>query len=236
MRPRYLLAICSLLIFAAACAPASSELTEQQSTDSVAVADRTYNEEDDHPDEDTDENASEESEHADQDMEKNGHGDDGQHREHGAHEHGVATLTIAWSGSEMAIDLQTPSYNVLGFEYTPATDEEKALLVERLAVLEAGDLLQPNPDAECMLVSADIQTDLAEEDHDEDGHDEDQAHSDIDVSYDLVCQQLDNMTSVDASALFAQFPNFEDINVQWISDTQQSAADLTPDSPVLLFK
>ena len=136
----------------------------------------------------------------------------------------------------MAIDLQTPSYNVLGFEYTPATDEEKALLVERLAVLEAGDLLQPTQTQNVCsfrLISRPI---LLKRIMMKTAMTKIQAHSDIDVSYDLVCQQLDNMTSVDASALFAQFPNFEDINVQWISDTQQSAADLTPDSPVLLFK
>ncbi|MEZ4728594.1 MAG: DUF2796 domain-containing protein [Caldilineaceae bacterium] len=317
------------------------------------------------------------------------HEDDAEHREHGAHVHGAAALMIAWSGSEMAIDLETPAYNVLGFEYTPTSDEEKALLAESVAALEAGDLLLVNSDAECTVVSADVQTTLSEEAHTEEhGHDEEKSpvehackhlaegpevavtaaadmantaavtgthirldvtlaagegylaytaeeageyifyadsaitltlqpadgepiqpettlaaealadcpgfiaaytfdlaagdnilaitnadastessivrlvveavggehehgehehaddeeghaeevHSDIDVAYNLTCQQPENIASLDAGALFARFPNFADIEVQWVSDTQQSAAELTPENPMLSFE
>ena len=165
---------------------------------------------------------------------------------------------------DVAIDLETPAYNILGFEYAPTSDEEKALLEESVAALEAGELLVLNPDAECTLVSATVQTTLAEEDLQKEGHDSDgegheeegidtdeeshdeedsdeekhdeQTHSDIDVSYNIECQAAENLESLDASNLFAQFPNFEDIQVQWISDTEQSAADLTPNETLLVFK
>ncbi|MEZ4705714.1 MAG: DUF2796 domain-containing protein [Caldilineaceae bacterium] len=236
--------------FAAACAPAALETAESQSADAAAASETAHEEEDDHSAEDAAEHEHEEGDHSEEAAAGHEHEGEGEHRELGAHEHGAAALMIAWSGNEMAIDLQTPAYNVLGFEYAPTSDEEKAALAESVAALEAGTLLQFSPDAECTLVSASVQTGFSEEahneeghseeGHDEEGHDEEahsaETHSDIDVSYNLTCQQPENIASLDASALFAQFPNFEEIEVQWVSDTQQSAAHLTPDNPVLSFE
>lgn len=239
---RYLLTSCLLVMFVSACAPASADLDQVQSTDSAAASETAHAEEDEHGAEDADEHGVEGREHHDEATEEQGHEDEDEHREHSAHEHGVAELTVAWSGEEMAIDLQTPAYNVVGFEDVPTTDAEKVLLAESVAALEAGDLLQPNPEAECLLVSAHVHTGLSEEAHvdeedeeDEDGHDTD-SHSDIDVSYNLTCGQPDMIATLDASALFAHFSNFENIQVQWVSDTQQSATTLTPDNPVLSFE
>lgn len=167
------------------------------------------------------------------------HEADEEHREHGAHEHGAAELMIAWSGNELAIDLETPAYNVFGFEYAPKTDAEKALVDESVAALEAGDLLQFSPDANCTLTSAKIETKLAEEAHEEEeeGHEaEEETHSDIDVSYNIQCQHPDKLESLDVSKLFDQFPNFESLRAQWVSDTAQSAKDLTPDDSILSFE
>ena len=270
---RYRLLIGVLSVFAtasaAACVPTTSNTIESQTTDVATVSEAADEAEDEHNTRDTDD-----------------HEGEGGRRELGAHEHGAAALMIAWSGSDVAIDLQTPSYNVLGFEYTPTSNEEKALLMESVSALEAGGLLLLSSDAGCTLVSASVQTTLleeshgeeehdedghdsdegdhgeeghdedghdsdeeahGEEDHDEDGHDSDEedhgeeghseaVHSDIDVSYNLECQAPENIVELDASELFVQFPNFEGIQVQWVSDTQQSAADLTPDNPVLQFK
>ncbi|MEM7125355.1 MAG: DUF2796 domain-containing protein [Chloroflexota bacterium] len=309
MMLRYLLVTCFLIIFAVACAPVALDTAEPQTADSAESSDMAQEAEEEHSDEDADEHG-EEGDHSDEEeSDEHGHDGDGERRELGAHEHGVAELMIAWSGNDVAIDLQTPAFNVLGFEYEPTSDEEKALMAESVAALEAGGLLQLSPEAGCTLVSATVQTAYSEEGHDEEshseeghdedaeghdgeghdedaeghsdeeghdedgeghsdeeghdedaeghdgeghdedaeghdgeghgeeGHDEDdhseEVHSDIDVSYNLECQQPENLASVDASALFAQFPNFEDIDVQWISDTQQSAGELTPDNPTL---
>ena len=215
---RTFLTVLLLPIFVVACAPASTDTAPQPAAASEAAADA----ENDHEDDD---HGVEESEHGDTDVEEHEHEDEGEHREHGAHEHGAAELTIAWSGNEMAIDLQTPAHNVLGFEYAPATDAEKASLEESIAALEAGDLLQLDPEADCAVTSAMVETAMAEEahhephggdehseesaDHEGEDHDE-EVHSDIDVAYNLVCQQPDQISTLDASALFAQFPNFEE--------------------------
>lgn len=221
---RYLLLLGLALALAVACSPSPSEdaNVQRQETDEMA-AEATESEDDHDGDHDeTDEHGEDEDEDA--------------HREHGAHEHGVATLTIAWSGSELAIDLETPAYNVLGFEYAPSSEEEQRLLNESVAALETGDLLQLSPEAGCSLTSAVVETALTEEAHEDDEHEAEESHSDINVAYGVQCQNPDELESLDASALFTRFPNFEALQVQWISDTQQSADELTPDNPFVSFR
>ena len=231
-----------LLIVATACAPAASEATVPQPAENEEMSADEH--EDDHDDEHDDDHNDDHGEEHDEEDEHNEHGEvedhdehgeDEEHREHGAHEHGAAILTIAWSGNELAIDLETPAYNVVGFEYAPTSDEEKALLDESVVALESGDLLQFSPEAECTVTSTVVQTELDEEAHEEAGEDE-ETHSDIDIAYAVTCQNPDDLESLDASALFAHFPNFEALQVQWISDTQQSAAELTPDDTVVSLR
>ena len=255
--PRKLLLICLISVLAIACAPTTSETDNRQTEDSTEATDSAHEEEEthaedehdaeDHHDEgehDADEHHDEDEHDADEHHDEDEHSAD-EHRELGAHEHGAAELTVALSGNEVAINLQTPAFNVLGFEYAPTSDAEKGLLEESVAVLEAGSLMQMNSDAQCTLTSATIQVDIADEEHEDEEYEdeehsddahEEETHSDIDVSYTLDCQQPDIIESLDASALFEQFPNFEGIAVQWISDTQQSAANLTPEDPLLMFK
>lgn len=216
---RYLLIIGLLLMAATACSPTTTEATEPQPTESEEVSGEEHEQEDDHDEEHDEE-----------------HAEDEDYREHGAHEHGAAALTIAWSGNELAIDLETPAFNVLGFEYAPSSEEEIALLDESVAVLEAGeDLFQLSPEAECTFTSADVHAEMSETEHEE-GEDEEETHSDIDVAYTVQCQNPDDLESLDASGLFDHFPNFEALQVQWVSDTQQSATELTSDNPVVSFR
>ncbi|MCP5098889.1 MAG: DUF2796 domain-containing protein [Chloroflexi bacterium] len=219
---KYFLLMGLLLISAAACTTTAAEETTPQIIESEEAHEDEHDE-DNHDDE---------------------HESDEAFRDHDAHEHGAAELMIAWSGNELAIDLQTPAYNVLGFEYAPASDAEKALLEERVEILEAGTLLQFSPDANCTLIAASVETELDEEHEDthedkeaeHEEHEDDEVHSDIAASYNVQCEQPDKLESLDVSKLFSQFPNFEDLRAQWISDTAQSAKALTADDPVLTLK
>ena len=181
-----------------------------------------------------------EADHDDEDHRDEDHDEEHERRELGAHEHGAAELTIAIVGGEIAIDLQTPAFNVLGFEYAPVSEEEKTLLSESVAALAAGNLLQLDPSAGCTLVEADVDSELLGDDHGDEEHaDEDhgdEVHNDMTAAYLFICEQGDEVRSLDASPLFARFPNFEAIRVQWLSETQQSAATLSPEEPVLSFE
>lgn len=220
---RYWLIFCLLLIVSTACSTATSESTEPQSAESGEVADNEHA--DEHNEHDEHNNEHDEHEHD----------EDDDYREHGAHEHRAASLTIAWSGNELAIDLATPAFNVLGFEYAPTSEEDKALLEESVAALEAGDLLQLSSGADCTITSAEVHAEMSEE-ADTPEEDPEETHSDIDVAYTIQCQNPDDLDSLDASGLFDRFPNFAVLQVQWISDTQQSATELTADDPVVSLR
>lgn len=239
---KYILLISLLLVASVACtAPSPQPQTMAQETQEPEHDDHS----DDHDDHDGDDhdNDHDGDDHDEDSEEHSDDHDEEDHREHEAHEHGAAELMIAWSGNELAIDLQSPAYNVLGFEYTPSTDAEKTLLDESISTLEGGEFLQFSPDASCTIVSAAVETELTEEAHEgeevseaHEGEEDEETHSDIDVTYNIQCEQPDNLDSLDVSMLFAQFPNFEDLRVQWISDAEQSAASLTPNNSLISFK
>jgi hypothetical protein len=218
---RHLYLICLLFGVTAACTTTTQEPTSSQLTEIEEITE----EEEEHE---------AEAEHDPEDE----HEEDGNQREHGAHEHGIADLTIAWSGNELAIDLQTPAYNILGFEHIPDSEAEQELLEESLATLQEGSLLLIlASDADCAVTEATVHTDLLEEEHTVKETDtQEEAHSDIEVAYHIQCQEPGKIESLDTSELFAHFPNFEQLHAQWVSDTQQSAKNLTPADPLLSFK
>lgn len=77
----------------------------------------------------------------------------------GAHEHGVAELSVAWSEGDVIIDLISPTYNIFGFEHEPSTDEELALVAERTDALSEPGVLTINAEAGCDLAD-DVVTEL----------------------------------------------------------------------------
>ena len=57
-------------------------------------------------------------------------------RELGSHEHGHGTFNVAIDGKTVAIELIAPGADIVGFEHTPKTDEQKAKLAAAKAALE----------------------------------------------------------------------------------------------------
>ncbi len=98
-------------------------------------------------------------------------------REHGAHEHGAATIDVVLDGGALYVDLDSPADNLLGFEHAPSTDEQRDVVARVRELLESGELLVPDAAAGCALVSANVSMDFEEvegghaDEHDDD-HDE----------------------------------------------------------------
>jgi hypothetical protein len=223
---RYFLILIFLLFGAAACSPAASNVAEPPTSET----DETTNDE---PGPEADAEHESDDEHEEE-------GDE--HREHGAHEHGAATLTVAWSGNEMEVELDTPAFNLFGFEYEPSTDEDVQIVEEAVHDLKSGGLLIINAEASCHQSNADITTawDHEGEHADEAGpedadhvNEEGETHSDVQAAFSLVCDSPDDIRSLDLSPLFNRFPNLAELEAQWISDTGQSGAELTAESPQL---
>ncbi len=207
----------------------------EATTTTVADADESdddhSDEADDHGDDDHDDDHSDE----DDDHGNDDHDDDGDHDDHddhddedgssgglGAHEHGVAELSLAWSDAEVVIDLISPTYNIFGFEQEASTDEERALVADRTEALTQPGVIALNEEAGCELVG-DASTELEYEG----------SHAEITASWLFDCENLDEIQQLDLTALFAEFPNLEDVDAQWASPSGQSAGELSPSSTVL---
>jgi len=70
---------------------------------------------------------------------------------HNAHQHGVATLTLAQEGPMLEAMLDSPMVNLLGFEHVPANASELAQLKNMQQWLAAGDWLLLPEAAGCRL-------------------------------------------------------------------------------------
>lgn len=140
----------------------------------------------------------------------------------GAHVHGTAQLDIAIEGEQLYVAVQSPAGDLLGFEHSPTTDPQKRKLAETVKLLE-----NPEPlfALDCAIDEAKVESPLL--DHASEEH---AGHADINVRYQLYCENIELLTELDASGWFKHFPGTERIQVQLISDIsqQQSAAQLTP--------
>lgn len=167
---------------------------------------------------------------------------DEEHRQHGAHVHGVAQLNIALEGRVLEIELESPAMNLVGFEHAPTNEAEHAQLENVLAQLRRGESLFVLPAvAACRLEEAEISTGGTHHGHDEEAHHHESAeadageqHSDISAHYHFVCDSPAQLTGIDVK-LFERFQATEVLDVQYIGPTGQRAARLTHDNPQLRF-
>lgn len=107
-------------------------------------------------------------------------------RQLGAHAHGAAQLTLAAENQTLAVSLDTPAYNLVGFEQAPATDAQRDQVASALAILARADAVLDLPAAaECTLTEQAVDADAwsaieAHDEHEDDHHDEhaDEHHDD----------------------------------------------------------
>jgi len=195
-------------------------------------ADEEHDGDEDHADdkEHADEEHADHADHADEDHHEDDHGDD-DHDDHDdssggfdAHVHGSAELFVAWSGSDVVVDLISPANNIFGFENEPSTDEEQSVAAERTEALTAPGVIAFNSEAGCNLDA--VASDVAFEG----------SHAEISASWMFACANPDAINELDTGALFSEFPGLLDIDAQWASESRQSASELSPSSTVLRFE
>ncbi|WP_425056889.1 DUF2796 domain-containing protein [Pseudomonas abyssi] len=187
--------------------------------------------------------------------------EDHDHHQHGsldAHEHGVASLNLVVDGNQVSLELDSPAANLVGFEYQPSTDEDRATVARVKAALEQADgLFTLTAAADCQLQQVELDSPLfaahdheehEHEDHDHDEHDADDhahdgehehehehehgEHADIEGRFDYVCaapEQLEALTL----PLFNDYPAMQRIQVQAITASGQHGAVLTAEQPTL---
>jgi len=171
------------------------------------------------------------------------------HREHGAHEHGVGSLTLALDGKEMEIELESPAANLVGFEHAPKDDSQRAGLERAVALLKDGERLFSFPKAAgCRLTAASVSSSLLGHEPAEKADHEDhkahaeapsaaaehESHADLDADYRFECTHPDKIDQVEVG-LFAAFPATERLNVQYVTARGQGGAELTKAQPRIVF-
>ena len=183
-----------------------------------------------------------------------------EHRQHGAHEHGVGKINIAQEGKEIHIELDSPAANIVGFEHIPKTELDRDSLTKALALLKNGTRLFLFPDAaECNLVDTDVATPLKEHENGEEAHHAEDAlqqderehtegphvheegyehqgetHADITATWRFSCTHPEALDQVRVQ-LFEAFPMTERLQVQFITGKRQGAAELNASQPTLRF-
>ncbi len=196
--------------------------------------------------------------------EKHEHEHDREKRQHEAHVHGIASLNLALEGQEVHVELDSPAANIVGFEHAPSSEADHAELDKAVATLkDAGQLFRFDSEAGCRLEKAEVASALLDEKHNEHaddhahekkeahGHDdhkheqhgheehgheehEGETHSDIEAVYHFVCDQPGELTQLTVE-LFEAFPGMEELDVQYVTESKQGAAELTPSSHVVRF-
>ncbi len=185
------------------------------------------------------------------------HEDDHDHekRQHDAHVHGIAALNIALEGREVHVELESPAANIVGFEHAPSSEADRAALDKAVTTLKDGNrLFKFNEDAGCKLETANVASELLDEEHDEhvdkhsDDHDheekggddhekhedEGETHSEIEAAYHFECDQPGKLSQLTVE-LFEAFPGTEKLNVQYVLESKQGAAELTGAHHVIKF-
>ena len=183
------------------------------------------------------------------------HEHDDKHRQHGAHVHGIAALNLALEGQEVHIEFDSPAANIVGFEHAPSSEADHAALDKAVATLKDGDrLFKFNADAGCQMEKVNVASPFLDEEHEghadekpgehpheeKQGHDheqhedEDEAHSEIEAAYHFECDQPGKLTQLTVE-LFEAFPGTEKLKVQYVIESKQGAAELTPADHVVKF-
>ncbi|MDH3666253.1 MAG: DUF2796 domain-containing protein [Paracoccaceae bacterium] len=186
-----------------------------------------------------------------------------QDRQLDAHEHGVGLLNIAFEGDQVAMELEAPGADIVGFEHPPESDEDRAAISGAIAVLATPLELFSIPDAAgCTVVEANAALVGENADHEEHGHghghdhaeegehkehaDEgehkehagEEHHEDEEGHTEFRAEYLLACTAPDtidriAFPYFSQFPNARELEVQMISDKGTQGFEIERDSPVL---
>ncbi|MCR8916108.1 DUF2796 domain-containing protein [Marinobacter panjinensis] len=148
----------------------------------------------------------------------------------GAHEHGHARLQLAIEKNSIDLMLTSPAYNLAGFEHEARTNEERNRLAEIKQWLNTTPLVNVD-DASCRITAAAVELGGEDTDdthgHDHHGDDEKASHREYDVSQQLQCQGMGANREF-RSALMEKFENLEELTVEWVSQSGQGSARLTP--------
>jgi hypothetical protein len=152
-----------------------------------------------------------------------------EHRQLGTHEHGSGQLNVAVEGNSLALDLELPAMNVVGFEHPAGNDQEREQIKQAAELLRDGaSLFKPSPAAQCTLSSVQLESVLLDNSmnsEDPAAHDGEQ-HADFDVSYEFQCSEPSRLRAV-SFTLFQRLPGLHKLHAQVSTSRGQTGGELS---------
>ena len=155
-----------------------------------------------------------------------------------SHVHGNAELNLVLMGQQLQVEFISPAINLLGFERSPTSDDESAMMNNTTNQLRNGGWLIEGIPTACQLSTEEFEAPVYEE-HDSSEHDHEhessehdaEAHSNFRVRYLYDCDTAPRKQL--RILAFDHYSGIETLTVQWIADQKQGYARLNRDNPVL---
>lgn len=176
---------------------------------------------------------------------------EGETREAHSHVHGVMDIVVSVQGNAATIELQSPMWNLVGFEHAPSNQIEADKWVAAANRLKRPDSIAKFPvAASCSLVSSELgafagaagsgakeHPDAAEapshddqqDHHEHEGHHEHDGFHDAVLGWTYNCGSPDAIRSV-TFELFSSFPGVESANAVLLTDNGQASGIVHPAS------
>lgn len=149
-----------------------------------------------------------------------------EHREHGAHVHGAAALSIAFDGAQGKIEFKSPSESLFGFEHAAKSDADKKAMDEAFKKFESNiaDMISFEKNLACQFSKDKIEVVF-----------EGKNHSDTTAAFSIKCAK----SPVGSKLVFniqKQFPKLKDVDAQIIADTVQKSAEIRSNGTTVELK
>ena len=126
-----------------------------------------------------------------------------------AHEHGSGSFNVAMDGNKVAIELEAPGADIIGFEHEARTKRQKAAIsIAKAKLKKLANVVTLSEAAGCKLEKASIQLHMEGEDAHDHGKKKAKAevtHSEFHAEYQLTCSSPHKLAEI----AFPYFKNFK---------------------------
>ncbi len=151
-----------------------------------------------------------------------------------AHQHGAASMDVTLDGRTLAIRLESPLDNMVGFEHAPRNEKQHAALTRMTEDLKRSERLFDLPGAAaCRLVSAQARhpyqasAAAATRSHGADGTGHDGVHAELQATWEFDCARPDALKGI-GLRLFDVFRGIQRVRAQTVTPKGQGAVSLSP--------
>lgn len=149
-----------------------------------------------------------------------------QHREHGAHVHGSADLSIAFDGPQGKIELKSPSEGFFGFEHVAKSAADKKAVDQAFKKLETqiSDMVRFEKNLNCQFSKDKFDVNF-----------EGKNHSDTTAAFFVTCDKSPAGSTI-TFQIQKHFPRLKDVDAQIIVDSVQKSTEIKNDGTSVELK